>query len=149
MAQTNSRLRKFQLIQWTVIAWLVVSAGIAEAVCGRGNSDWTPRHWLVTGLAIWAASVGFRFRPRLLRRAAETLANDAASSKGLKQWEAGNGIGFLMAAGVAGWGLVIRFLLGGAVWQASIFYAAGIFLLLLWTPRPPMEPLEVDRRSPS
>ena len=79
----------------------------------------------------------------------ETLANDAASSKGLKQWEAGNLIGLLMAAGVAGWGLVIRFVLRGAVWQAMLFYAAGIFLLLLWTPRLPMRPSEVDHRNPS
>jgi hypothetical protein len=149
VAEINSSLRKVRLIQWAVIAWLLISAGIAEAVCGRGNSDWTPRHWLVTGLAIWAASVGFRFRPRLLHRAMETLANDAASSKGLKQWEAGNGIGLLMAAGVAGWGLVIRFVLRGAAWQGSLFYAAGIFLLLLWTPRLPMRPLKVDRRNPS
>ena len=115
-----------------------MSAGVAEAVCGRGSSDWTRYHWMVTGFAFYAAWVGFSFRPRLLRRAMETLATDPDSSKGLKQWKAGNGIALLMAAGVAGWGLVIRFVLHGALWQASLFYAAGIFLLLLWTPRLPM-----------
>jgi hypothetical protein len=107
MSQINSSLRKVRLIQWALIAWLLISAGLAETVCGRGNPDWTRRHWLVAGLAVWAASVGFRFRPRLLRRAKETLEKDAASFKGLKQWEVGNVIGLLMAAGVAGWGLVV------------------------------------------
>jgi len=35
-------------------------------------------------------------------------------------------------------GLVVRMVFGGAFWQASLYYAAALFLLLLWTPRTPI-----------
>lgn len=130
-------VRKVQVIQWSLIGSILVFAVVAELVCGRGSNDWTLRHWVVAGLAVWAAWSGSSLRNRLLRRSRETLAKDPVNPKGLKQWEAGSIIGFAMAAAVAIWGLAVRFVLGGSLWQASLFYAAGIFLLLLWTPRMP------------
>ena len=56
----------------------------------------------------------------------------------LRQAEVGQIIGLAMAEGVVQWGLVVRMILGGALWQASSFYAAGLFLLLLWAPRTPI-----------
>jgi hypothetical protein len=37
------------------------------------------------------------------------------------------------------WGLLVRMVLGGALWQASLFYLFGLALLLYWTPRLPTE----------
>jgi hypothetical protein len=56
----------------------------------------------------------------------------------LKQWEAGCLIGFAFSESVVCWGVVLRMALGAAFWQASLFYAAGFFLFLLWTPRNPI-----------
>jgi hypothetical protein len=137
--EINSNLRKVQMIQWALIGSILIFAAVAELVCGRGSDNWTSRHWLLAGFALWAVWSGSNLRHRFLGRSRETLAKDALNPKGLKEWEAGNIIGLAVAAGgVAGWGLVVRFVLGGVLWQASLFYAAGLFLLLLWTPRMPI-----------
>ena len=138
MSEIRSRLRKLRLIQWALIAAISVFACVAEIAHGRGNGDWTLRHWLVTGLALWAVVGGFRVRHRLLHRSAEVLTKGASNPKALKQWEVGHVIGLALAGGVALWGLVVRMVLSATLWQASLFTRLVYFLLLLWTPRMPI-----------
>ncbi len=114
---------------------------IGESIRGHGSSDWTLWHWLMTGLALYAALGGFFFRRTLMRRSEDALAKDATDPKALKQWETGQLIGMSMAEGVVVMGFVVRVVLGGVLWQASMFYAAGLLLLLLWTPRLPTKPV--------
>ena len=111
---------------------------IGESIRGHGSSDWTLWHWLMTGLALYAGLTGFFFRRTLMRRSEDALAKDATDPKALKQWETGQLIGMSMAEGVVVMGFVVRVVLGGVLWQASMFYAAGLLLLLLWTPRMPI-----------
>ncbi len=92
----------------------------------------------MTGLAVYATLVGFSFRRKLLRRSEEALAKDASNPRALKQWQAGQFLGFAFAENIAIWGVLVRMVLGGALWQASLFYGAALFLLLLWTPRMPI-----------
>jgi F0F1-type ATP synthase membrane subunit c/vacuolar-type H+-ATPase subunit K len=134
----KAKLRKLRLIQLALIAVIPIFGWVAEIGRGRGSSDWTLGDWLVTGVALWAALGGFRLRRRMIGRSEEALAKDASNTKALKQWEAGHVIGLAMAGSVVLWGLVVRMVLGGALWQASLFYAAGLLLLLLWTPRTPI-----------
>jgi len=113
---------------------------IGESIRGHGSSAWTLWHWLMAGLALYAALGGFFFRRTLMRRSEDTLAKDATDPKALKQWETSQIIGMSMAEGVVVMGLVVRVVLGGTLWQASLFYAVGLLLLLLWTPRLPTKP---------
>jgi hypothetical protein len=138
--EMKSKLRKVRLIQTVLIVLIPIFGFVAEIGRASGSSNWTLRHWLVTGVALYAALLGFRFRYRMTRRSGEALAKDASNLKALRQWEVANLIGLAMANCVALWGLVIRMVLGGTLWQASLFYAAGLFLLLLFTPRLPMTP---------
>src|ERR1700758_476586 len=85
----ESAFRKVRLIQWALLLAIPLFAWVAEIGRGRGSSDWTWRHWLAIGLAIWSVSGGFRLRGRLLRSSKEKLMNDAADAKAGKQWEAG------------------------------------------------------------
>jgi hypothetical protein len=133
----ESTFKKVRLIQWALLLAIPLFAWVAEIGRDAGNSDWTWRHWLAIGFALWSVSGAFRVRGRLLRNSKEKLMNDAANAKGVKQWEAGQVISLAMAEGVAFWGLVIRMVFHGALWQASIFYVMAVFLLLLWTPRMP------------
>ena len=94
----------------------------------------------MAGLALYAALGGFFFRRTLMRRSEDALAKDATDPKALKQWETSQIIGMSMAEGVVVMGLVVRVVLGGTLWQASLFYAVGLLLLLLWTPRLPTKP---------
>jgi hypothetical protein len=137
MTEIESKLRKLRLIQGSLIVVILIFAWVAEIGRNRGSSDWTWRHWLVTGLALWAVSGGFHLRRRLAHRSGAAT-KDVASPKALRQWEALQVMSLAMAGGVAGWGLVVRMVLGGALWQAALFYAVALFLLLLWTPRMPI-----------
>lgn len=108
---------------------------VAESTRGRGSSDWTPWHWAMTGLALYAVLVGFFVGRKLTRRSEEAFIEDPSNPKAFKLWEIGHLIRLASAEAVAVWGAAVRILLGEALWQASFFYAAGLFLLLLWTPR--------------
>ena len=138
MSQMKPKLKKLRLIQLAMIAVIPIFGWVAEFRRDSGNNDWTLRHWLAAGLALWSAFGGFRHRHRLLFRSEQAAAKDASNPKALKQWEAGNLIGLASAESLVLWGLVVRMVLGGALWQASFFYAVGLFLLLLWTPRIPI-----------
>jgi hypothetical protein len=138
--EVKSKLTKLRLIQWALIAAIPIFGWVAEIGRDPGSNDWTLRHWVVVALALWVALGGFRFRRRLLDRSSQELAKDSSNPKALKHWEAGNVIGLAMAEAVVQWGLVVRMVLGGALWQASLFYGVGLLLLLRWTPRMPTTP---------
>jgi F0F1-type ATP synthase membrane subunit c/vacuolar-type H+-ATPase subunit K len=96
---------------------------------------------VMMGLALYGAVGGFFLRRKLMRCSEEALRMDAANPKALKQWQAGHIIGFASAESIVIWGVALRMVLGGTLWQASLFYAGGLFLLLLWTPRMPITAL--------
>ena len=133
----ESAFKKVRLIRWALLLAIPLLAWVAEIGRDRGSSDWTWRHWLVMGLCIWSVSAAFRLRSRLLRRSKEKLMNNAADAKAAKQWEAGQIISLAMAEGVAYYGLVVRMVFHGTLWQASTFYLMAALLLLFWTPRMP------------
>ena len=133
----ESSLKKVRLIQWALLAAIPLFAWVAEIGRGIGSNEWTWRHWLAVGLAVWSVSGAFRLRRLLFHRSQETLMNNATDAKAAKQWEAGQVIGLAMAEGVAYLGLVVRMVFHGTLWQASLFYLVALFLLLLWTPRMP------------
>ena len=139
MDEFKSKLTKLRLVQWALIAAVLMFVGVGELAGGPGRNDWIWQHWLVTGFALWAVWGGFSFRRRMLNRSRSTLAKDASDPRAAKQWQAGQLVALAAAENIALWGLLIRVAVGGALWQASLFYAASLALLLLWTPRLPTE----------
>jgi hypothetical protein len=137
----KSPLRKMRVIHIAYIVAIPLFGWVAESISGRGLNHWTLWHWVMTGLALYAAWVGFFFRRKLMRRSEEALAKDGSDPKALRQWQAAQVIGFASAEAIVIWGVVVRIILGGTLWQAFLFYAAGLLLLLLWTPRMPTIPL--------
>ena len=130
----ETALKKMRLIQWALLLATGLFALATELLLeNRGSSDWNWRHWLLVGYSTYAVLVAMRFRRRLFNRATAKLRNGEGDASVAKPWQAGNLISFLMAWNVGLCGLVIRFVLHGALWQASVFYGAAIFLLLLWT----------------
>jgi hypothetical protein len=133
----ESTFKKVRLIQWALLLAIPLFAWVAEIGRSKGSSDWTWRHWLAIGFCVWSGSGAFRLRSRMLRQSNEKLMRNTADAKAVKQWEAGQIISLAMAEGVAYWGLVIRMVFHGDLWQASVFYVMGALLLLFWTPRMP------------
>lgn len=73
-------------------------------------------------------------RSRQMARAFEVLRKAPEDAAALVLWRAGQILGFVSAESVSLFGLVLKFL--GASWNiAGLFFAVGIFLLLLWRPQ--------------
>lgn len=135
--RNTSRIDKvnIRLVHAVLITAIPLFALLAEVGRYQGSGRWTSLHWLMSGLAAWCIFEGFRFRSLWVFPSQRLLANDAGNSKALRRWKAGQLIVLTMAEAVAWYGLVVRMVLHGTLWQASLFYAVGLFLLLLWTPR--------------
>ncbi|MBZ5528566.1 MAG: hypothetical protein LAN71_11775 [Acidobacteriia bacterium] len=73
-------------------------------------------------------------RSRHLTAALDILRNTPDDAAALGRWRMANIFGFTFAESVSLFGVALKFL--GAKWNvAGLFFAAGILLLLLWTPR--------------
>jgi hypothetical protein len=132
-------LSKLRLFQLAMIVSIPMFGWVAEIDRDPGSDSWTLWHWLVTGLVLWMVFGATRIRSRLIARSRQALAKDASDPKALKPWVSGQIIGIAIAENIALWGLVVRMVLGGAFWQALLFYTASLILLLIWTPRLPID----------
>lgn len=74
------------------------------------------------------------FRARYISSSAEILRSDPENPAALAKWRMGNILSFVFAETVTLFGLVLKFL--GEGWNVTgIFFAVGLILMLLWTPR--------------
>jgi hypothetical protein len=84
--------------------------------------------------AFGSVSLGFVLRKARIDRPLEVLRNAPDDPQALILWRSGNLTLFVLAETVTLMGLVLKFL--GATWAvAGVFFFAGLFLTLLWTPR--------------
>jgi hypothetical protein len=137
LQETKSKRGKVRLIHSVFVVSIPLLAWVAQRGSPCDSSDWTLWHWVITGLALYSAFVGFFFRRKLMRRSEEALRTDDSNPKALKQWQAAHFVGMAAAEAIAFYGVILQMVLGGPLWQASFFYAIGLFLLLLWTPQTP------------
>jgi hypothetical protein len=128
-----NQLRKIQIL--FVIGVLVFGA-VAEVVSQHGIGDWTWRHWVVAGVALWSVTGGYRFRRISRMRSEQALSGGDSYAKVVRKWGAVQLANLAAAESVALWGVVIRLGLHGARWQALPFYLLALFLLFLWRPQP-------------
>jgi hypothetical protein len=84
--------------------------------------------------ALGSVSLGFVLRKARIDRPLEVLRNAPDDPQALIEWRSANLTLFVIAETVTLMGLVLKFL--GAPWAvAGVFFFAGLFLTLLWTPR--------------
>jgi hypothetical protein len=134
----DSSFRKLRLIYWGLLAAIPLFGVAAEIGSNPGSSTWTWRHWWAAGLCCWVILGAFSLRSRLVDRSKERLGSDPADARAARGWEVGQIVTLAMAEGVAFWGLVVRMVFGGTLWQASLFYLSALALILLWAPRLPI-----------
>jgi hypothetical protein len=85
-------------------------------------------------LAVSIASVGLMLRKQFLHSSAAALALNPEDPKLLQRWRVGNLISFCFAEATMLLGVVLKFM--GEQWKIVLpFFAAGLLLLVLWTPR--------------
>jgi hypothetical protein len=76
----KSMLRKLRLIHLVFIVSIPLCAWVAQSSCPSNSSDWTLWHWVITGLAVYSAFVGFFYRRKLMRSSEAALRGDASSA---------------------------------------------------------------------
>lgn len=123
MNELKASLSKLRLFQLAMIVSIPMFGWVAEMARHPGSSSWTLRQWVVAALAFFDVLAGSSIRRQMLARAETALAKDASDPKALKQWESGQLLGMAFAESLVLWGLVVRMVLGGALSQASSFYA--------------------------
>jgi len=90
----------------------------------------------MAGLALATGAVVLFLRLRLLSAAAEQLRLPSTDASALNRWHMLQIVNFALCESIGLYGFVLRFM-GASLSQAAGFYAGGIFLMLLSTPRRP------------
>jgi len=97
----------------------------------------SPPAFLPTAMGMVCVSdvtLAFFWRSRYVSASIEILRAQPENASALARWRTGNILSFAMAETVTLFGFALRYL--GAPWNvAGIFFAVGLALLLLWTPR--------------
>lgn len=124
-----------RLIQLGMIGFIVLAACVTELVCEKGNAEWGLGYWLIIAFAFWGISGAFRLKRRMEARTKGAVDQKHSEEETQKRSKAGYLMSMAVASGISYWGLVVRYILHGTLWQAVPFYAAGLALLLLWGPR--------------
>jgi len=128
-------ITKFHMIESAFLLSVPLLAYVAESVCEKGTNDWSLWHWVALVYALYCAYIGYFFRRKLMVTANAALAANPFDKQALKTWQASQILGLSCAESVALTGLIIRFVLGGALWQAALFYVSALVLILLWRPQ--------------
>ena len=118
-------LRKLRLIHLVFIVSIPLCAWVAQSSCPSNSSDWTLWHWVITGLAVYSAFVGFFYRRKLMRSSEAALRGDASNSKALKQWQSAQIVSMAAAEAIA----FLWSSLADGSWQSTF---TGVILLHDW-----------------
>lgn len=132
----EATLRLLRIIQAAVLISVAFYVAIAEKV---GPHEARDVKQLQTILMLFAGSLVVTilfFRQRVLRPAEEVLRMQSEDAVALRRWRTANLVTLLCSEAVVLYGMGLRFL-GGTLSQAAPFYAAGVLLMLVFTPRRP------------
>ena len=132
----DATLRLLRIIQMALLGSVALYIVIAEKVGPQEPKDVKQLQVL---LALFAGSLVmtiFFYRQRVLRPAEDALRVQAEDAVALRRWRMANLVTLVCAEAVVLYGMVLRFL-GGTLLQAAPFYAAGVLLMLVFTPRRP------------
>ena len=88
----------------------------------------------LVALSGWLIFIALSFRSRKILPALEMLRRNPEDAAALSNWYVGNVTSFAFAETIVLFGVVLK--LFGAGWKvAGVFFALGVFLFLVWTPR--------------
>ncbi len=135
--QMKAKIGKLRIIQVAHLITIPILVWVANMIPPADSPDWTLWHWIVTGFAVYSVCVGFFLRRKLMQGSLKALQDNPLDSKAVKQWQTAQLVSISLAEAPVVCGWVLQFFLGAMIEQAAPFYAAGLFLLLLWTPRMP------------
>jgi len=130
-------LRTLRLLQWSMLASIVLYVVVGEAVGSRARHVEPALSYVFTTLAVGIIGTIFVVRRTLVLRAAETLVRQPEDSLSLAHWRTGYIVTYALCEALALFGLVLRFQ-GAELQQSLLFYIGGFVLLFFFRPRQPV-----------
>jgi 4-amino-4-deoxy-L-arabinose transferase-like glycosyltransferase len=132
----DASLRLLRVIQIAFLVSVAFYVAIPEKVGPHEVRD-VKQLQIVLGLLAGSLVVTILFfRQRLLGPAEDVLRTQPEEGVALRRWRTANLATLVCAEAVVLYGMVLRFL-GGTLPQAAPFYAAGVLLMFIFTPRRP------------
>ena len=132
----DATLQFLRVIQTAFLVAVVIYIAIAEKAGPREPKDVKQIQILLMLMAATPVGVILFFRQRLIPPAEEVLRTQPEDANALRRWRTANFITLVLAEAVVLYGFVLRFM-GGTLLQAAPFYAAGVLLMVVFTPRRP------------
>jgi hypothetical protein len=132
----NTTLRKLRIIHIALISWLALLIYLAENLHRSSEALKPAVLWALVGCGIYLTMTILVYRVRRLSPALEKVRQQPSDVVALKKWEVWNIVILGLSESLGLYGTCLRFM-GSSFAQAAGFYAGGIVLLLLSTPRRP------------
>jgi hypothetical protein len=131
----EATLRQLRIIWIALFAAIFVYGGAASRAAVRQAPDPMVFHAIV-GLAVLEVLALFVLRRKYVLQAAPLLSNEGEKATAIARWRTGHIIVWSLSLSVGLYGVVLRFI-GFDFRQVSIFFIAGIALMLFLVPRRP------------
>ena len=127
--------RLMQIIRFAMLSSLIVLFYISRAIPSRVTLNPT----ILVVLAIVAlvdVVVLLAIRRAYVTRSAMILASDPENPAAIARWKSGQLITYALGEAVALYGIVLHFL-GSTISQTALFFAGGVFIILIFPPTLP------------
>jgi hypothetical protein len=129
-------LRTLQLVQWAMLAGMLMYIGVAETVRPSVRGINPSVSYVFTTLGVALVGVIFVVRRTLVIRSESGLASQPEDALTLNHWKTGCLATYALCEALALLGLVQRFM-GGSLQQSVPYYLGGFILLVFFRPRQP------------
>ena len=132
----DATLRFLRVIQVAFLVAVVIYIAIAEKVGPREPKDVKQIQMVLAMLSVGLVAMILIVRQRMIPSSEEILRTQPEDLGALLRWRTANLLTLVLAEAVVLYGFVLRFM-GGTLLQAAPFYAAGVLLMVVFTPRRP------------
>ena len=131
----EATLRQLRIIWLALFVAIFAYAGLASrAVVHQAPNPMVFR--AIVGLAVLEVLALFVLRRKYVLQAAPLLSNEGENATAIARWRTGHILVWSLSLSVGLYGLVLRYI-GFDFRQVSIFFVAGIALMLFLVPRRP------------
>jgi hypothetical protein len=123
-------------VRLTLLASIVLLAALPEISAQKTKRPPAILFESITVVAIACVLGGVTLRRRFVREGLHLMLQDANSAPGLRRWQSGHIVGYVVSEAVALYGLNLRYA-GFSFADVATFYVAGFSLMLFLGPRAP------------
>jgi hypothetical protein len=141
MTSIKKTLRAARVLHVALLVMVVVDFDVSYRFAPIQNQISPIMVYAITFVCLNDIGVAVFLRSRMIGPSEESLRSNPSDESALKKWRTGVFVSLVMASTIVLFGLVLKFM--SATWNvAGWFFIAGILLLLIWTPRLDVSPVD-------